>query len=200
MYVHSRGSEAGRPETSTLRWVCLRVHSRRHPDLCVHRRCSRVGEASPTRCLETVQFLVPVVLFSAPLHVSAALICSVMDVCGSIFSTSPSMGAVKIPVSSIVYSFIVASWLVYSWDRWLSGSRRRARLLILLTPLALTAAQIGHQLPMLAQPGLTSFMISGILLTYAVVTFYLISVYGVGKIIAGSVILWANIRIRTTKS
>ena len=150
--------------------------------------------------LRPFSFWYPWVLFSAPFHVSAALICSVMDVCGSIFSTSPSMGAVKIPVSSIVYSFIVASWLVYSWDRWLSGSRRRARLLILLTPLALTAAQIGHQLPMLAQPGLTSFMISGFLLTYAVVTFYLISVYGVGKIIAGSVILWANIRIRTTKS
>lgn len=150
--------------------------------------------------LRPFSFWFPWVLFSAPLHVSAALVCSVVDVCGSMFSVFPSMGAVKFPVTGVIYSFIAASWLVYSWDRWLSGSSRRTRLLVLVTPLVITTALFGPQLLMVAEPGLASFMISGFFLTCAVLEFYFAAVYGIGKAIIGSVIPWTSARFRLIKS
>lgn len=62
-------------------------------------------------------FWLPWIIFTAPFHVPLSIICGIFDLCSPLFSQFPRLGAVRFPVSSVVYSYIAASWLVHSCDR-----------------------------------------------------------------------------------
>lgn len=117
---------------------------------------------------------IPWIIFTLPLRILEILPCSLID-CTVILSSFPSMGAVKFPVISVIYSYLAASWLVYCSDRWF---RWRGRLRILpLIPAMLAALMY---LPiMLYQLSLHS--LSGFLLVLGVLELQAVSIYGLYK-------------------
>ncbi|MDJ0270058.1 MAG: hypothetical protein NXY59_05885 [Aigarchaeota archaeon] len=121
-------------------------------------------------------FWFPWIIFTAPLHVAAALICGSGDLCIQLLSSFPSMGAVKFPLASVLYSSAAACWVVYSWRRWCVAAPRDTRILLLLVPLA-PALFLGRpSIPTIIVFPL--FVVSTFLLLYGVFIVYSVAIYG----------------------
>jgi len=132
--------------------------------------------------LRPFDFWLPWIIFTAPFHVPLSIICGMFDLCSPLFSHFPRLGEVRFPVVSVIYSYIAASWLVHSWNKWVSGSASTTRRLLLLIPLMAAGIMAGPTLfSMLLRPGEATFSISTLILTYAVLAFYSISGYGLYK-------------------
>jgi len=130
--------------------------------------------------LRGFDFWLPWNIFTAPFHIPLAVICGVFDFCAPLFSHFPRLGAVRFPVSSIVYSYIAASWLVHSWNRWISEAASPTRRLLLMIPLVATGIMMGTTLISIPlRPGESAF--SSFVLVYAIPVFYSISGYGLYK-------------------
>lgn len=134
--------------------------------------------------LRTFDFWLPWIIFTAPFHIPLSIICGMFDFCTPIFSFFPRLGAVRFPVSSVVYSLLASSWLVHSWDRWISGAASMTRRFILVIPLVMTGIMAGPTMFLLPfVPQEATFSISTFLLVYAILTFYSISCYGLYRVI-----------------
>ncbi len=60
-------------------------------------------------------FWVPWVLLSAPVWVLGAAVCSPLgDLCGALSPLLPSLGPVRFPLASVLYSYALAAWAVHS--------------------------------------------------------------------------------------
>ncbi len=121
-------------------------------------------------------FWFPWIIFTAPLHIAAALICGSTDLCMQLFASFPSMGAVKFPLASVLYSYAAACWVVYSWRRWCVTTSRDTRILLLLVPLAPALFLGGPFIPAIIEFPL--FVASSFLLIYGVFIVYSVAVYG----------------------
>lgn len=113
----------------------------------------------------------PWILFTLPLHLLSAPFCALRD-CRQVLSLFPDMGAVKFPLVSVIYSYLMASWTVYCLDRWF---RWRGRLRILpLIPIILTATVY---LPSIFyHPSLR--LLSSFLPVLGIMELYVVSVHG----------------------
>ena len=122
--------------------------------------------------LRGFEFWFPWVLFTLPIHLPIPLSRGVVRY-------FPSLGAVKMPLGSIIYSYVAASWLVYVWDRWVSASARRVRGTLLMLP-AVLASLSGLSPLLLSLRGL-AYTLSRFVNLYLVYLFYAISLYGLYK-------------------
>lgn len=129
--------------------------------------------------LRAFDFWLPWIIFTAPLHIPLSIICGMFDLCDPIFSYFPRLGDVMFPVSSVAYSYLAASWMVHSWDRWMPRAASTTRRLLLLLPLVATGVMAGPAMVSLPlRPREAAFSISTFLLVYAILAFYSISGYG----------------------
>ncbi len=87
--------------------------------------------------LRGFEFWFPWVVFTLPIHLPIPLGQGIMKY-------FPSLGAVKMSLGSVVYSYVAASWLVYAWDRWASASTLRVRRILLMLPAVLASISSLH--------------------------------------------------------
>lgn len=133
--------------------------------------------------LRPFDFWLPWIMFTAPFHIPVAIVCSRFDFCTPIFSHFPRLGEIMFPVSSVLYSYLAASWFIYSWDRWISEATLTKRRLLLLIPLVATAIIVGPTIifvPLWRWK--MSHSISSFFLAYFILTFYAISCYGLYRV------------------
>ncbi len=117
--------------------------------------------------LRGFEFWFPWVVFTLPIHLPIPLGRRIMEY-------FPSLGAVKMPLGSVVYSYVAACWLVYAWDRWISA--RRVRRVLLMLPAVL--AFISSLSPLLLGFEEAAYALSGFVNLYLVYLFYAIFLYG----------------------
>ena len=124
--------------------------------------------------LRGFNFWFPWILFTLPIHLPLPL-------GWRLVSHFPSLGAVKMPLGSILYAYAAASWLIYTWDRWISTGRLRG---ILLT-LPAVLASISTVPPLLLGFGGIAYSLSGLVNLYLVYLFYLVALYGLYRVLRG---------------
>jgi len=90
----------------------------------------------------------------------------------------PSLDSVKMPIVSIIYSYILASWTIYSWDKWFKNSRIKNFLLLL-----------GIGLAIINSPPISILSLSCFIFLSIVFITYIISIYGLVKLLKKFVVL-----------
>ena len=128
-----------------------------------------------------LDFWIPWLILTIPIWVA----CMPGSWCGQILEALPSMGSVKIPVFSVAFGYLEASWTLYVWERWVRPNRLE-RPLILAT-IALTAIIYGPSLiASLMGYYPLSLSISGTFLSLFVIWLHTVSVYGLYKLLTTS--------------
>ena len=122
------------------------------------------------------------VLFSLPIHILGYIL-----KLSWILNLFPDLGAVKFPVTGIVYSYLVSCWMIYTWDKWFKFDNSKSRILIFLIPVILIMINLS---PFMLILGLGSvsplWLLSSLTFQLSVFISYSISVYGILKLIRHS--------------
>jgi len=117
----------------------------------------------------------PWILLAAPLHILGA----VLGLWWLIDLFPEFTSGFKIPIASIVFSYILSCWAVYSWDKWVRDSKRKVYAVITV---ATVISLMMSPLPILFLPNITLFkilrFISGFIFVLLITGTYIISLIG----------------------
>ncbi len=125
---------------------------------------------------------VPWVFFAAPIHVFGYFLGLEW-----ILGFFPSLDATKLPVASLIYSYLVSYWVFYTWDKWLKAASSKIKFLIFFVPVSLAMLKVPLVTPFWLL-GFTSyiFSLSCLLFLSAVLIAYFVSIYGFIKLTSTS--------------
>ncbi len=105
----------------------------------------------------------------------------------------PPLGGVKIPLFSVLYSYILSCWSIYVWDKWLKTDKLKHLILGLGV---FTAFIINPPIILTSFPGGVSYILSGFLLISIITVLYSIALYGFIKLLASlAKILYKKLRL-----
>lgn len=75
---------------------------------------------------------VPWVFFAVPVHGLGYLLGLKW-----ILGFFPSLEAIKLPVASLIYSYLVSCWIFYTLDKWLRAASLKVNFMVFLVPVSL---------------------------------------------------------------
>ncbi len=121
-------------------------------------------------------------VFSAPFYIITSLLCIPYDFCTAVLSNFPNMGAVKLPLAGIIYTYFAAAFTICSWNNYVAKSNKEKQ--VLLISLIFTLILVGPIAAIIfIEPSRLLFILSSYATMYLVMFFYVTSTYGVYRII-----------------